>query len=396
MAALIDILPPPELQNAGASIIERWLHHIGSSVRINEPLVEINTDKAVIEVPAPADGVLQEILKQENDDVQPTDILGRIAPATAARTAGIEIQTGAKGENVATVLTGSTGSIAARADLLSPAVRQLIRQHGLDPGQIKGSGRGGRITVGDVERFLAHRSAANPTGPSFSRRIPHKPLRRQIAQHMVQSALRTAPHVTAVFDADLSTVVAHRRHHQADFERDGVKLTYSSYFVAAAARALRAVPEVNGRWHDEALEVFEDCNIGIAASVPGGLVVPVIHRAQHLSLLEIARRLQQLTSKARDGKLELQDFQGGTFTITNHGVSGSLIATPIIVQPQVAILGIGKLEKRVVVVDTGGADAIQIKPMAYVTLTIDHRALDGAHANAFLTQFVAALAEKGD
>jgi 2-oxoglutarate dehydrogenase E2 component (dihydrolipoamide succinyltransferase) len=159
----------------------------------------------------------------------------------------------------------------------------------------------------------------------------------------------------------------------------------------AAAEALRAVPEVNSRWHDEALEVFGDCDIGVATAVEGGLIVPVIHRAQTLDLFAIAVRLQQITEKARKGRLAAEDLQGGTFTITNHGVSGSLIATPIINQPQSAILGIGKLEKRVVVASADGADAIQIKAMAYVTLTIDHRALDGFQANVFLGKFVETL-----
>jgi 2-oxoglutarate dehydrogenase E2 component (dihydrolipoamide succinyltransferase) len=220
-------------------------------------------------------------------------------------------------------------------------------------------------------------------------------MRRRIAQHMVESALRTAPHVTAVFEADLSAIVAHRKQNQADFEKRGVKLTYTTYFVAAAVKALKAVPEVNGRWHDDALEIFEDCNIGVATAVPGGLIVPVLMRADAADLLQIAQRLQDLTAKARAGKLELAELQGGTFTITNHGTSGSLIATPIIFQPQVAILGIGKIERRVVVVESDGSEAMVIKPMAYVTLTIDHRALDGFTANKFLTKFVDVLGQWG-
>jgi 2-oxoglutarate dehydrogenase E2 component (dihydrolipoamide succinyltransferase) len=203
--------------------------------------------------------------------------------------------------------------------------------------------------------------------------------------------LRTSPHVTAVFDADLSAVVAHRQAHRAAYQQRGVKLTYTAYVVAAAVQALQAVPEVNSRWHDDALEVFSDCNIGIATAVEGGLLVPVLHKAQTLDLFGIAARLQELTDKARAGQLALEELQNGTFTITNHGVSGSLIATPIINQPQSAILGVGKMEKRVVVVEVGGKDTLQISPMAYVTLTIDHRALDGFQANAFLSEFTEAL-----
>jgi 2-oxoglutarate dehydrogenase E2 component (dihydrolipoamide succinyltransferase) len=275
---------------------------------------------------------------------------------------------------------------------LSPAVRQLVRQHNIDMREIQGSGRGGRITAGDVQNYLAQLSSAPAAKSAGSRKIPHSPMRKRIAQHMVDSALRTAPHVTAVFEADLSAVVTHLEQHRAEFDQQGIKLTYSSYFVAAAVQALKSVPEVNARWHEDGLEAFDDCNIGMAMTVPGGLIVPVIHRAQQSDLMQIARRLQELTAKARASKLDRQELRDGTFTITNHGVSGSLIATPIIVQPQVAILGIGRLQKRVVVVESGGTDSMQIRPMAYVTLTVDHRALDGAQANAFLTKFVEALA----
>ena len=222
--------------------------------------------------------------------------------------------------------------------------------------------------------------------------IPHTSMRRQIAKHMVESLLRTAPHVTAVFDADMTAVVDHRAAHKQAFETKGIKLTYTAYFVKATAEALQAVPEVNSRWHDDALEVFEDVNIGVATALgKAGLIVPVIHRAQSLDLFGIATRLQTLTQKARAGKLLHEDVQHGTFTLTNHGVSGSLIATPIINQPQSAILGIGKLEKRLVVVEEKGRDTIQIAPRAYVTLTIDHRALDGFTANTFLSKFVESL-----
>jgi 2-oxoglutarate dehydrogenase E2 component (dihydrolipoamide succinyltransferase) len=386
MTVLIDILLPAEVQQGSESIIERWLRPPGSRVRVNEPLLEVNTDKAVVEIPAPADGVLQDILKQANDSVQPGDVLGRIA------TGSTSVETPSRSVP-ATATVPALTSVPTVAQELSPAVRQLVRQHHLDLAQIQGTGRGGRITVHDVQAYLDKQPVAPTTRSGGTRKIPHSPMRRHIAQHMVESALKTAPHVTAVFEADLSAVVAHRRQHAAEFERRGVKLTYTSYFVAAAVQAVTAVPEVNARWHDDGLELFEDCNIGIATAVPDGLIVPVIQRAQQLDLFAIATRLQALSSKARAGKLELSDLQDGTFTITNHGVGGSLIATPIIAQPQVAILGIGKLVKRVVVVESSGADALQIKPMAYVTLTIDHRALDGFKANAFLSRFVEVLAD---
>jgi 2-oxoglutarate dehydrogenase E2 component (dihydrolipoamide succinyltransferase) len=223
--------------------------------------------------------------------------------------------------------------------------------------------------------------------------VKHSQMRRSIAQHMVQS-VATAPHVTSVFDADLSHIVAHREANKADFEKRGAKLTYTAYFVRASVVALQAVPEVNSRWHDDALEIFDDVNIGVATALGGGgLIVPVIVNAQDLDLFGIAERLTDLTGRARSEKLDPRDVQNGTFTISNHGVSGSLIASPIIInQPQSAILGVGKVERRVVAVSEVSDETV-VKPMCYVTLTIDHRVLDGFQANQFLTSWVGALSD---
>jgi 2-oxoglutarate dehydrogenase E2 component (dihydrolipoamide succinyltransferase) len=210
---------------------------------------------------------------------------------------------------------------------------------------------------------------------------------------MVQS-VATAPHVTSVFDADLSNVVKHRDANKAAFEKRGAKLTFTAYFVKATVDALKAVPEVNSRWHDDALEVYDDINIGVATALgSGGLIVPVITKAQDLDLFGIAERLQDLTDRARNEQLDPRDVQNGTFTISNHGVSGSLIASPIIInQPQSAILGVGKMERRVVPMSDVSHEVV-VKPMCYVTLTIDHRVLDGFQANKFLTSWVGALSE---
>jgi 2-oxoglutarate dehydrogenase E2 component (dihydrolipoamide succinyltransferase) len=214
-------------------------------------------------------------------------------------------------------------------------------------------------------------------------------MRRSIAQHMMQS-VAVAPHVTTVFEADLSAIVAHREAHRAALEADGIKVTYTAYFIRASVAALQAVPEVNSRWHDDALELFDDCNIGVATALPqGGLILPVIHRAQALDLRATAERLQDLTQRARSGTLAPSDVQHGTFSISNHGVSGSLIAAPIVIpQPQSAILGVGKLERRPVAREQGGKEVVEVRPMCYVTLTIDHRVLDGYQANAFLARWV--------
>ena len=217
-------------------------------------------------------------------------------------------------------------------------------------------------------------------------------MRRRIAEHMSHS-LSTAPHVTAVFEADFTAIMAHRRAHKAAFEKASVNLTFTAYFIAASVAAMKAAPAINSRWHDDRLEIFDEVNIGIGTALGDkGLVVPVVRGCQELSLQGIAGRLQDLTERARQGRLAPADMRGGTFTISNHGVSGSLVATPIIInQPQSAILGIGKLEKRVVVREVDGVDTIQIRPMAYVSLTIDHRAVDGHQTNAWLSRFVQML-----
>lgn len=383
MADTVAVTMPP-LEEGTESVIAAWLKKPGDTIRAHEPLVEVSTDKAIMEVPAPAAGVLLEIVKRPDERVAPGDLLARIRPEPAPA----PLSQAPASRPPSRPITESTGQ-------LSPAVRALIQQHRLDPGQIRGTGRGGRITHEDVLNHLkqAPATAAETTYELRGRRVPHTPMRRRIAQHMVESLLKTAPHVTAVYELDMSAAVAHRQRHAAEFQQRGIKLTYTAYFVAAAAKALQAVPEVNSRWHEDALELYSDCNIGIATAIEGGLVVPVIHKAQDVDLFGIASRLQELTQKARRGRIERSEIQHGTFTITNHGVGGSLIATPVINQPQAAILGVGKLEKRVIVAEVSGADAIQVRPMVYLTLTIDHRVLDGFQANTFMTRFLEACSQ---
>jgi 2-oxoglutarate dehydrogenase E2 component (dihydrolipoamide succinyltransferase) len=293
------------------------------------------------------------------------------------------------------------------ARTLSPAVRRLLAERGLDTSQLRGTGQGGRITVEDI---LGH-SASGPAhtsragtpsaggaadlaataGPSH--RVPHTATRKRIAEHMVQSLLHTAPHVTTVFEADLTAVLEHRQRNKDDFARRGAPLTLTAYFLRAALAAIRAVPEANSRWTDTALEIFDFVNIGVATALDTGLVVPVLRDVQSRDLFETAQGLEDLVSRAREGRLSPADVRGGTFTISNHGVSGSVVATPIIInQPQAAILGVGKLEKRPVVVSEDGEDRIVVRPRCYVTLTIDHRVMDGHQANRFLQTFVEWLA----
>jgi 2-oxoglutarate dehydrogenase E2 component (dihydrolipoamide succinyltransferase) len=223
-------------------------------------------------------------------------------------------------------------------------------------------------------------------------RVPHSAVRKRVAEHMTRS-LAQAPHVTTLFEADLTRVQAHRARHAPEYERQGIRLTLTAYFVAACARALIAHPSVNATFHEDALELHPDANIGIGTALGDeGLIVPVIHQAQHLGLAQLAARLGQLVGAARAGRLAPQDVRGGTFTISNHGVGGSLLAAPIVInQPQVAILGVGKVERRVCVVDAPDGEAIGVRTMCYLTLTIDHRAIDAFQANGFLEHVVKTL-----
>lgn len=423
MTELVDIGLSQEQQEGTTAVVQTWLKSPGDVVSAHEPVVELETDKVVVELAAPEAGVLIEIVKQEGEEVFPGDVVGRIDPG---QTVEHEI---ARAEVVPSEVTPGGAQRELPVDevtgrsRLSPVVRRLVREHSLNPDQLTGTGKGGRISVRDVHEFLQERgevspildasktlpaedvpgraaSAATPESPvdaPTSRSVPLDNIRKRIADHMVTSLLHTAPHVTSVFELDLSTVIAHRaRHKQALLDR-GVNLTFTAYFVAASTQALQHVPQVNSRFHQDRLEFFDDINIGVGTALQDkGLVVPVLHRVQHLNLSEIATRLHDLTGKAREGQLAPQQVRGGTFTISNHGVSGSLLASPIIInQPQSAILGIGKLEKRVVVRAVDGHDSIQVRPMCYVTLTIDHRVLDAYQTNKFLAKFVEVLENWG-
>ena len=397
-ARMVDVTLPADQSEGTESVISVWFKAIGDSVKENEPLLEVSTDKVNVEIASPATGTLAEILKNEGDQVEPGDLVGRIsldaAESTQATPSSATTSPQADGSSK-TPAVSQTAVSDASADL-SPAVRRLLKEHNLNPDLIEGTGRGGRITHQDVMNIIASGTVQMPKEPAPSRtastipshKVPHTQMRKSIAQHMVQS-MSVAPHVTSVFDADLSAIVAHREANKSDFESRGAKLTYTAYFVAASVEALKAVPEANSRWHDDALEIFDDINIGVATALPGGgLIVPVITKAQDLDLFGIAQKLGDLTERARGGSLDPKDVQRGTFTISNHGVSGSLVATPIVInQPQVAILGVGKMEKRVVSLD----DNVVTRPMCYVTLTIDHRVLDGFQANQFLTRWVEAI-----
>lgn len=455
MSTEVEIRAPAEQTEGTRSQILRWLKSVGESVTENEPLIELETDKVTVEVPSPGSGTLREILKLEQDEIGPGELLGRIEAAGVGRSAGSDTRASddaqvsssnlnasadavrgadaamqGSADAVVSVPIGPTPNYVYAAQTLSPAVKRLLAERGLDPSAVRGTGQGGRITVADVLACGhtggtqgASASAAGGSTPSVtqpagvapsagrsvktaadgatdaagpSHRVPHTATRKRIAEHMVQSLLHTAPHVTTVFEADLTAVLEHRQRNKDDFARRGAPLTLTAYFLQATVVAIRAVPEANSRWTDSALDVFDSMHIGVATALDTGLVVPVLRDMQSRDLFETAKGLDDLVSRARDGRLTPADMRGGTFTISNHGVSGSLVATPIIInQPQSAILGVGKLEKRPVVVtsEDTGEDRIVIRPQCYLTLTIDHRVMDGHQANRFLQTFVDWLAK---
>ena len=392
----VDIRMPEEQKEGTEASVGTWLKRAGDAVRENEPLVEISTDKVTIEIASPASGILGDVLKSEGDAVFPGELLGRVQTDAV----GSESKSSSERKGVSAPKTvAATLLNSAELDSYSPSVRRLLRENNLDPAQVPKIGRGGRLTVEDVEAFLAHSSQPKVAAAGSSkeasrytgRMVPHTPMRRSIANHMARS-VQTAPHVTSVFEADLSRVLSDRETRKAAANGEDVP-SVTAYLLSAVLQAINVVPEVNSKWHDDALEIFDEVNLGFGTALDkGGLVVPVIHSAHTMDLGSLARRLRELTLKARSGKLTQAEMDGGTFTISNHGVSGSLLAAPIILpHGQAAILGAGKLQRRVVVCESGGRELFRIRPMMYVTLTVDHRVLDGQQTNGFLTAFVNAL-----
>lgn len=387
----IDVRVPDE-QEGTKAVVRAWLKRVGDAVAVNDPLVELETDKVTQEVPSPVAGVLSEILLDSDAEAVPGAVLGRIqAGASEAPMVSSDVETLAAPRERPSTMVGTSGQEMR----LSPSVKRAILQHGIDPARLTGTGRDGRITRDDVDAAVAS-ATVTQVGEATTAQprhfagtdIPHDRMRLKIAENMVR-ATSEAPHVTALFEADFSAITAHKK---ALADR-GVKLSYTAYIVKAAAEAMAVAPAINGRWESDRIAVSPTIDIGVGTALDDkGLVVPVVKDSGSLSLEQIGAKLDDLTSRARAGKLTGGDVSGGSFTISNHGVSGSLLASPIILHAgQAAILGVGKLEKRVVVRTIDGQDAILIRPMAYVTLTIDHRVVDGHQTNAWLSRFVEIL-----
>jgi len=390
-----------------------WLKQVGDQVEEFESVVELETDKVVTEFPSPISGTLLRIDVAAGDSVKVGEVMGLIGKPgesldeAAEEPAQVPQPQEAPAEEIKQEKPVVTEKTAAKSSFLSPLVRKMLDEHQLDPDQIQGTGSGGRITKQDVEAFLAspkkEAQRAPEPKPELKEKpaqpakaapvpsdlpgtlIPHTSTRKQIAARMVDSVL-TSPHVLTVMEVDMTRVLAHRKANKAKFAADGVNLTLTAYFVAAMAKALGEHKIVNAAWTDEGIFAYSDVNIGMAVALgEGGLIVPVIKQVQNLSLKGIASQVNSLAERARSKKLSPDDVRGGTFTLTNHGTAGSLFAMPIINQPQLGILGTGAMQKRAVVItDENGNDSIAIRPMAYLSLVFDHRAIDGESGDNFL------------
>jgi len=410
----IDItLPAAQLEGTSATL-SKWLVSIGQQVKAGEPLIELETDKVSMEICAPETGSLRDIIACEGEEIVVDTVLGHLETdnSVVVEHANTVNQAIDKAINSSENLSHQTDNDNSAHDLIGPAARRLLKSHHLDLSLITGTGRRGRVTRNDVLAYITNMPtpepsivASTPTSAESvtprdlqGTRVPHTKMRKTIANHMVDSLLKTSPHVTSIFEMDMSNIIEHRKWHKKEYAELEVNLTFTAYFLAAVVKAVQAVPQVNARFHDDALELFSDINIGVGTALgDAGLVVPVVQQVQSLNLFAIAKALTAQTNKARNGKLTPSDMKNGTFTISNHGVSGSLIATPIIInQPEVAILGVGKLEKRVVVEEINGVDTMVIKPKCYVSLSIDHRALDAHQTNLFLAKFVDVIETWGE
>ncbi len=433
----MDVVMPQMGESVAEGTITKWLKQVGDTVKRDEPLFEISTDKVDAEIPSPADGQLSEIIHGEGETVEVNVIVARIgaageaaadnggAPAAAASGsagAGVAAAAAPAGSAPASAAPAAStpapatpapavatmaqpGAVTApragetvddlRRRRSSPLVRRIAAEHHVDLAAVSGTGISGRVTKADILAHInAGPAAASAPGPAAppafapgedARVETMSVMRQRIAEHMIMSR-RTSAHVTSVFEVDVTRVMALRSQHKARFMKEtGVNLSVTAFVARATVDALRAFPVVNASVDGTNVVYHAHVNLGIAVALDWGLIVPVIHSAEEKNLVGIARSIADLAGRARDKKLKPEEVQGGTFTITNPGVYGSLFGTPIINQPQVAILGVGGIVKRPMVVTAAdGSDSIAVRSMCYLNISFDHRLLDGAVADQFV------------
>jgi 2-oxoglutarate dehydrogenase E2 component (dihydrolipoamide succinyltransferase) len=407
-------MPQMGVSVAEGTIVE-WRKRPGDWVEADEPLCDVTTDKIDVEIPAPATGRLKRVLADPGMTVAVGATLAEIDASARPGEAHPDehddepagaVDQGPPGQATqAGAAAPSANGETDRSGFYSPVVRRIAEKHGIDLARLTGTGVGGRVRKRDVLAYISHAGAA-PSEPALhiespyrpeeteaptsadellgpTRREPMSPMRQAIARHMVESR-RTAAHCTTIVEVDLSRVAGRRQDLKEAMQRRGVRLTYLAFVAVAAVEALQDHPRLNASVGEGEIVLHDDVNLGIAVALDGGLIVPVIRRAQRLSLEGMAAAIGDLAARARAKELEPDEVHGGTFTITNPGQFGAVLATPIINQPQVAILDLEAVVKRSVVVEEDGGDAISIRPMTYLCMSWDHRALDGADAARFL------------
>ena len=427
---MTDVVMPQMGESIVEGTLTKWLKKPGEHVERDEPLFEISTDKVDTEIPSPAAGTLSEVLVEEGKTVGINTIVARIedggngagarskparqaapppTPPATPRQAAPPAETPRQETTQAPAAAYTEEEPAAASGPLSPLVRKMVREHNIDLSQITGTGSGGRITKQDIEGYLAHQAAPAaprqpaapaaapapqtakaapapgplpPVGQAKTRVEPMSTMRLKIAEHMVLSK-RTSAHVTTVHKVDMTKVAKVRERHKANFQAQyGFSLTYLPFITRAAVVALREYPLLNASIDGNNILYHNEINIGIAVALENGLIVPVIRNADERNVLGLQRAIVDLAGRARSRQLKPEEVQGGTFSITNFGSFGSVLATPVINQPQVAILGAGMVDKMPVVID----DAIAIRSISYLSLTFDHRLIDGALADQFMTK----------
>ena len=419
-----EVVMPQMGESIAEGTIVRWIKRVGDRVDRDEPLFEISTDKVDAEIPSPSAGVLVEIRAKEGETVPVNSVVAVIGEAGAAVAApappvapvapiapaavvpappapvAASAPVPARAAAVPQAPAGSESAAEGQKQKSSPLVRRIAKDHSVDLSRVAGTGLGGRVTKDDILGYLdkgpkpaAPKAPAQAAAPQPAAHVPaFKPgdnvevvpmsvMRRKIAEHMVLSR-RTSAHVHSVFEVDYSRVAKIRQARKADYERQGVKLTYMSFLMKATVDALKAVPVINSSIDGDNIVYKKDINLGIAVALDWGLIVPVIRHAEEKNVLGLSRAIQDLAARARSKQLKPDEVQGGTFTITNPGVFGAQFGMAIISQPQVAILGVGTIEKRVAVLED---DAIGIRTKGYLSIGYDHRLIDGAVADEFMS-----------
>ncbi len=410
-----DVIMPQMGESIAEGTIVKWLKAVGERIEKDEPLFEISTDKVDAEIPSPAEGILLEILVEEGETVPINTVVARIGSEKEIASGGKKDVPAAAGKSSKTTEPvpataprakeqKGPGDLEARrskrrATLSSPLVRKIAKEHDVDLSLVEGTGADGRVTKKDILRYIESASKPIPPASGFVEEVVSPPepgpdiftsgervvrepmsvMRKRIAEHMTRSR-RTSAHVTTFFEVDMSNVVKARERLKNQYIKEGVKLSFLPFIIEAVTRALKAFPVVNASIEGETIVYKKDINIGVAVALDWGLIVPVVKNADEMSILGLAKVINDLAERARTKRLNPEEVQGGTFSITNPGIYGGLFGTPIINQPQVAIMGVGAITKRPVVVN----DAIAIRPMVYLSLSFDHRLIDGAVADQFM------------